>query len=309
MNRTIKPVLRSTKFLALRVKAKLLTMLFSGGSEFEIAFLVGCGRSGTTILGQILSSNPRVSYLNEPYHFWAEINPETDVTGLFGRRTAKYFMSADDVSPLARKKFAALFGGTSSKSQLMVEKTPHNACRVGFLQQLNARAKYVNIVRNGLLVVRSIKVAAEENEYRLLHKPKYNPWWGDDGARWENLIAGCPSEYCSDEISVLHSNSQRAAFEWLVNVREFELRSAELGDNQLTITYQELTESSERTLAEVCDFLSVEYKDSWLEDQKARLRPERSVDKASRLDLPPSLCDMFNNAQEKYGFEGRAKKL
>ena len=29
-------------------------------------FIIGCGRSGTTILGRTLAEHPRVKYLNEP---------------------------------------------------------------------------------------------------------------------------------------------------------------------------------------------------------------------------------------------------
>lgn len=41
-------------------------------------FIIGCGRSGTTILGTILEQHPSICYLLEPYHLWAAIDPRTD---------------------------------------------------------------------------------------------------------------------------------------------------------------------------------------------------------------------------------------
>ena len=41
-------------------------------------FIIGCGRSGTTLLGKMFDAHPAVRYLYEPYHLWAAIEPATD---------------------------------------------------------------------------------------------------------------------------------------------------------------------------------------------------------------------------------------
>jgi hypothetical protein len=42
-------------------------------------FIIGCGRSGTTILGATLAQHQLVTYLNEPCHLWFSAYPETDI--------------------------------------------------------------------------------------------------------------------------------------------------------------------------------------------------------------------------------------
>src|SRR5215212_6691597 len=42
-------------------------------------FILGCGRSGTTIFGAALSKHKSITYLNEPRHLWFAAYPETDI--------------------------------------------------------------------------------------------------------------------------------------------------------------------------------------------------------------------------------------
>ena len=42
-------------------------------------FIIGCGRSGTTILGKTLSNHPKIKYLNERRDLWHKIYPEFNI--------------------------------------------------------------------------------------------------------------------------------------------------------------------------------------------------------------------------------------
>ncbi|MCH8320436.1 MAG: sulfotransferase, partial [Acidobacteria bacterium] len=47
----------------------------------RLAFITGCGRSGTTILGEILSHHEGVQYLNDRFDLWVETFPVADIWG------------------------------------------------------------------------------------------------------------------------------------------------------------------------------------------------------------------------------------
>ena len=47
------------------------------------AYLIGCGRSGTTICGSVFKSHPSLHYFSEPYHLWATIDPTIDVLNFY----------------------------------------------------------------------------------------------------------------------------------------------------------------------------------------------------------------------------------
>ena len=46
---------------------------------FNPVFIIGCGRSGTTILGNTLSNHPKIKYLNERRDLWHRSYPKFDI--------------------------------------------------------------------------------------------------------------------------------------------------------------------------------------------------------------------------------------
>ena len=48
-------------------------------NDFAPIFIIGCGRSGTTILGKTLSKHPDIKYLNERRDLWHRAYPEFDI--------------------------------------------------------------------------------------------------------------------------------------------------------------------------------------------------------------------------------------
>src|SRR5947209_17022299 len=61
-------------------------------------FIVGMGRTGTTILGLLLSIHRDVGFLNEPKALWHVAYPYEDVNGNFSRAASKFHLAAEDAT-------------------------------------------------------------------------------------------------------------------------------------------------------------------------------------------------------------------
>lgn len=308
---TIKPLTRAVKYEWLQWSAKQQAnwiTVCNPNSNKPTAFIVGCGRSGTTILGQTLSYHPQVHYLFEPYHLWAAIDPRTDVLNLFHHGDASLFMDCSYYNEQSQVRFNRLirsFQG-SDQAKLTIEKTPLNALRIGYLEALAPGSKFVHIVRDGVDVCQSINRLASTNSYKIAGKPTLNQWWGVDFAKWKILISdGTTAGYYTDEVYRLDNHSSMAAYEWLVTLSEIERWRAILGDRLKELTYNTFTSQPRTTLDELCVFFEIDLPFSWIDKAVSAISSFQRNDKFT-LSLPPAMCKAFNNYQEQYGFPNRA---
>lgn len=132
-------------------------------------------------------------------------------------------------------------------------------------------------------VARSIERLSLDRGYGIIGKPDLNRWWGRAGSKWAALSAdGAAANYFTDEISLLHSYESKGAYEWLVSLAEVDRWRDRLGDRLLEITYDELTENPEKTLRQICQFLSLSVPQRWF------AASVRQIDKARRnFGVPP----------------------
>ena len=306
---TLKPQLRAIKYGWLRYfsewqasqsKASRLT------TNQRITFLIGCGRSGTTILGEILSLHPQISYLFEPYHLWAGVDNRTDVLNLYHQLEASLLMDASMVTPDAHRRFERLIGSRGKKSQLLLEKTPLNAMRIGYLQALAPHSKFIHLVRDGVDVCRSIAKLAIGNTYKIAGKPLLNQWWGIKNAKWFSLVRdGITAQYYADEVPYLKEHEAKGAYEWLVSLEEVERWRTPLNNSLFELTYSSLTLEPISNLKNLCEFLGLDSPLSWLKQAKSMIKTSQ-VEQQYILTLPSSMCQAFNNYQKYYGFSQRA---
>ena len=120
--------------MATRRLMRLAAQLVPGtGALVRPVFVIGCGRSGTTVLGQILGRHPRLAYLNEPRDIWL-YEPRTDIWSASAHaRRGRLRLSADDVQPAAAARIRRAFAAEVrlQRAERLVEKLPINAFRVG----------------------------------------------------------------------------------------------------------------------------------------------------------------------------------
>jgi hypothetical protein len=113
-------------------------------------FILGAARSGTTMLGEILSLHPDVAYWLEPKYIWRYGNAGStdDHRGAAqaDKNTREYI----------RKKFYR-FLRSENKSRF-IEKTPSNVFRIAFIDKVFPEALFIYIERDG----RDVCLSAEK---------------------------------------------------------------------------------------------------------------------------------------------------
>jgi len=274
----------------------------------QSAYLIGCGRSGMTVCGEVLRHHPRVCYFFEPYHLWATIDPTIDVLNLYHIGASSFLADGDRCTPESQRRFNRLLLDSARRSgaALMLEKTPFNACRIGYLDAISPHCKFIHLVRDGVDVARSIDRLSRDRGYGIVGKPDFNRWWGRAGSKWTALYTdGCANNYFADELPQLLSYESKGAYEWLVSLGEIDRWRSRLGDRLLEITYDELTSKPEQTLKAICEFLSLPADEKWIRRNRKR------IDQARRnygvpLVLPPKMAEAFNLMQERFNFPNRA---
>lgn len=305
----VKPFLRPIllKYKLVMAYAKAMSPLSGVQAKTDnFTFIIGCGRSGTTILGDILSLHPDIRYFFEPWHLWRVVDRRTDVLHLFGQHDSHILMGAESYTPTAQYRFKQLFLKGVSGKKLFIEKTPHNAMRIGYLETLVPNAKYIHIVRDGVDVALSVEELIRRKPYKLAFRKQFNLWWGEANNKWSMLKKdGIKAGYFPCEVETLNTDLEKAAYEWLVSLAEIDRQREQLGDRFLEIRYADLVESPVQTLEAICDFFEGSKDIQWMNKAALMLRLP-NTNKPQTIKLPLEMSEVFNRYQEKYGFVGRA---
>ena len=140
-------------------------------------FVLGCGRSGTTIFGTALSKHRSITYLNEPRHLWFAAYPETDIwSDRAAKRHGTLTLTADDADQQKSEKLRRLFRFETivANRPLLVEKLPINSFRLPFIHEIFPDARFIHIHRNALEVARSIASQCDSGLWFASHDYKWN---------------------------------------------------------------------------------------------------------------------------------------
>jgi hypothetical protein len=183
--------------------------------RFPLAFITGCGRSGTTILGQILAKHPEVRYLNDRFDLWVDVLPVTDIWGQGeGGSPARVALSALDARALdeeARHRFAARLEAQRQGRTVLIEKLAINNFRLGFILELCPGAALINIVRHGVEVARSIQ-----------HKAQAGQWYGRGDRKWALLCEHAEMRGLGHLLPLCTGPYEKGLLEWRLSVEAAE---------------------------------------------------------------------------------------
>lgn len=238
---------------------KILSTIPISGPKNHPIFIVGTGRSGTTILGKILSMHKQVAFLNEPKALWFFTNKEDDLIGSYSDRKGRYYFNENDFSVEAKKKMDRIYRSylLLTFSNFIVDKYPEQLFRYHYIKKIYPNAKFIFLVRNGEDVVSSISFWSKKYP-----KSKNESWWGLNDKKWillcEQVIK--KDKYFKDLLPILknlNSNYDRAAIEWIVTMRYGLELSKNYTEDFLTIRYENLINNSKQELLNLQKFIGL----------------------------------------------------
>jgi Sulfotransferase family len=248
-------------------------------------FLVGCLRSGTTLLQRIVDAHPQIAVIHETQWVprWyerrvgltaaGEVTPglvdelfEHDRFGRLDLEPAAVAGLLRDGEPLHYRRFVAeLFDlhGRAKGKRLVGEKSPGYVRHIPTLHELWPEARIVHLIRDGRAVCLSARA------------------W-----RKADRILGRFPTWAEDQVTT-------AALWWEWHVRLGREAGLPLGsDRYHEVSYEALVGEPEAECARLCEFLGVPYDDAMLRfhEGRTRARPGLSA-KAAWRPVTPGLRD------------------
>ncbi|MEX2218033.1 MAG: sulfotransferase [Phycisphaerales bacterium] len=261
-----------------------------------VIFITGCGRSGTTILGETLSRHPDIYYINDRFDIWVRPFPKTDVWGkrLDGASagSARIGLTADDAdSPAAALRFREILNALCPHRPVLVEKLAINNFRIGFLRAVVPEARFVNILRHGVEVAFSIAARAEAGA-----------WYGAADRKWHLLIEHAVLHGYSHLIPHVKTPYERGLLEWRMSVEWAERETAALGQGRLLrLRYEELIADPVAACDRLIGFLGLPESDDMRSFAAGELR--RQNPGAAERPAPPGTGPIAGETLRRLGYD------
>ncbi len=267
-------------------------------------YILGPGRSGSTILGLVLSFHKQVGFLNEPKALWHAFYPNEDVIGSYSDREPTYSMdesmATEEVKRHARRLYGAYLRLTWASR--VVDKSSEPIFRIPFIQAVFPDAKHLFLVRNGWDVAFSIARWSNKN---LRDEGTVQSWWGVNDRKWQLLVdqivaKDAAFEGIMDEIRDLNDDRQRAVVEWTVTMRKGLSLMKEMPNSVLLVKFEDLCRTPHDVLEEIVSFCELASDSKFLNYGESVLSPVPARD---HFEILPCLELLFGETMKTLGYQ------
>ncbi len=209
-----------------------LPALWTGAELDRPIFIIGAPRSGTSLLYRVLRASSRIAHWpGEAHEVWeADHHP-----ALLG--WSSNVLTGDDLSAEAAARIKRSFVLTTGRGKRLLDKTPRNALRVGFVEALFPNARYVFLQRDGRENVNSLINAWRTPRYRTYRLPEPHSIPGVDPSWWKFVLYPNWREDASGPLEVV------CARQWIVS-NELALAASEDidGERWAVLRYEDLVD-------------------------------------------------------------------
>lgn len=267
-------------------------------------FIIGTGRSGTTILGVILSLHRQVGFLNEPKALWHAIYPKEDLIGSYSQGNARYRLETGDATDLVVHKANRLFGTylTAVGSSRLVDKYPELIFRVPFVRQIFPDAKFIFLVRNGWDTCLSIDGWSKRLGTNV--KDDTHDWWGINNRKWHLLIEQIAAKNIALQNNIAtikgYSNhTDMATVEWILTMQEGLKLIKQFSECVYLLKYEELIARPRNVLEKLLDFCELPHDDKVF-DYASKTLTSRQNNRV--FALPAEITPLFEQTMTALGY-------
>lgn len=265
-------------------------------------FVVGGTRSGTSMLGRELGKAPGMAYWHEPNTLWR-----------IGHAYREHDRATvEDAKPWVRKRVrrAMLRFQQSNDGRRVVEKSPYNPVRVGYLHAIFPEGKIVHIYRDGRAMLRSqferldnfrpYELTAQGRPAYLMRRLGMTPWWEwpayfprfAEGI-WRRYVIRKPTRWFGlryegwkDDLKRGLDRVEIVSKQWTYSMgcalADFETLPSE---SYMTLRYEDVAREPSVQLRRICEFCGIEPNEAFLAQMDKDIHPG-SVDKWKR-ELDP----------------------
>lgn len=266
-------------------------------------FITGTGRSGSTILGLVLSMQPDVGFLNEPKALWYFVNKKDDLIGSYSKEEASYFMNANDVTVEISSKVKAIYSSFLKKSgsKRILDKFPEMIFRVEYLNRIFENPRYIFLYRNAWSTIASTAVWSEKHS----DQSKQEDWWGVNNRKWklltEQVVPNDPMlGLHTDVIKTFTGQTDKAAVEWIVTMNQGLKMIGLYPDKIIPVRYDDLAASPEKHIRAICEFIHLKPTPDFINFSKKTIRPASFQEP---VEVHPILAEPIACLSEKLGFD------
>lgn len=273
-------------------------------------FIVGMGRSGTTLLGRILAAHPSVGFLNEPKAMWHVIRGDEDIIGSYAPpHTGRLYLCAEDASKDVSQRARALFSWYSraSRSKRVVDKYPELVFRHAFVRTIFPDARFLVAIRSPWSTFKSVAGWSDS------HATKDADWWGVRDQKWEILWTqgvlhnSDNSDLVALDLARETDHHVRAALEWVVTMRDA-ISLANADPHAHVVRYDELVQHPRDQIRKALDFceLPASFRTEAYASTIISQQGDKNERDASSSHLPDALVSAIDDTQSRLGDLGQS---
>lgn len=266
-------------------------------------YIVGTGRSGTTVLGTLFAMNKDAVFLNEPKALWHYAHGAEDIIGSYTTGASTIRLDPSEATPSMARKIAKVYSNAMRVgfARRVVDKYPELIFRIPFVKALFPKARFVAILRDGVDTCSSVTGWSRRNGEEV--QGETHDWWGRDDRKWLMIVDELVPEHddlapLQDALRIATDHRDRAAVEWIISMRAAR-QAARDHSEVLAVRYEDLCDRPEAILADICTHCDLACDDTFVDYAKTVMSAAEAYDP---LELMPGLVAPFAKELEEMGY-------